>query len=1212
MKLTCAVDIQSYDLYELEDKNKAAVLSKKLEKYWTGEITLLKVLFDSVFLTAIALSLYVFPELLQDAVEYLSPHGNSLFKNGYVLAVVLFLAQLIVSLLQAFSQNTTRRITLVLKSILSSALYQKLFSISLDAKQQFPDGQIINMLNTDINTIATVVDFTDLVWTIPLRLGIAVYLLISLLGYKSLISFALVIFSVWLTFTTAKYIKQYIRDRIKATDGRITIVREMLMGMQIVKYRGMEEWFAERIQSYRQAELAGIKKFSILTLIIQSIAGVIPPLLPVVVFAVFLATGGYLDPTIVLPSIYLFQNLKDPVNDCTQVIYMWANLKIAWERIKKFIGADENDKDSTIEQLDFIGSDNAVELNEAVFAHMKSKDQKEPFRVGPVTMNIKKGELVVVVGAVGSGKSSFLGALTRQMQLESGTGKVFGKIGYCLQTPWLISGTIKDNIEFYKQADDQKLTEIIGATCLENDLESFPKGIDTQLGDSGVNLSGGQKARVALARALYSDADIYLLDDPIAALDANVGARVFHGAVKKYLAGKTVVVLTHQLQLLHHADKVIHIDNGEIIGQGSFNGLMSSSARFAELVKEYKTSDEESEASETTVIQKPAEKSKKEGKDIIAAEDRAVGVVKSHIYMYYAKSVGWTSLFTLFCTLSTITAGVASLVYLVDSSNDATLPSGFIAIFTGLGLAQAAAYACMFGSIVYGCFQASKKVHANVIACLLAAPMYFYDSQPVGRILNRVNSDISALDAGIVQSLIRIILNFSNVAINSVLILQASWWVIIAVAIVLGLCIILFSKYQNSNREVKRIVSVLKSPLDAHVSESIRGIQTIKCYQIKQEFVNKHWKAIDDYLVSSFILDSIMMWFNLRVSLLTCLLTLALMLIGVVSQNINPDNQYITTAIGLALTAALNFSSSMFKFLLACGIWENQLNSIERLRHYELGLPKEAPRNTPNDPKEEWPSNGKIEFNNVVLQYASRPDHNVLDSLSFVINGGENIGVVGRTGSGKSSMVSALFRLVELHSGSIVIDGIDIKKLGLESLRKSMQIIPQDPVLFTGTIRENLDEELKATDERIWTALDSVGLKGFISNLSGKLDFKVTQKGDNFSQGQKQLLCLARAIITSPKILVLDEATSSVDSAADQLVQNVLKTQFRESTIISVAHRLGTIADFDKVIILDSGVLKEFDSPGNLLRNQESLFYQLVEASGTANASMIKNIVFSD
>ncbi|KAJ3252314.1 Multidrug resistance-associated protein 1 [Boothiomyces macroporosus] len=951
--------------------------------------------------------------------------------------------------------------------------------------------------------------------------------------------------------------------------------------MQIVKYRGMEEWFAKRIQSYRQAELNGIKKFSTLTLLIQ----------------IFLAAGGELDPSIVLPSIYLFQNLKEPVNDGTQVIYIWANLKIAWNRISGFTSSDDSVSDRVIEQLPFIESENAVELIDAVFTHTKEAGQAEPFKLGPMNLNIKKGALVIVVGAVGSGKSSFLSALTRQMELESGKAKTYGKIAYCLQTPWLISGTIKNNIEFFTQPNKENLESAIHATCLESDILSFPKGVDTLLGDSGgefiltiVNLSGGQKARVALARALYADADIYLLDDPIAALDANVGATVFSRAVKKHLSGKTVIMLTHQLQLVQHADCIIHIDSGKVVGNGSFEELLETNVQFADLMKEYRSLDEDSAFSDSTAIPKPSEIPKQEARDIIAAEDRSVGVVKGQNYVYYAKSVGWTSLVTLLCTISTIAGGVAALIYLVDSSNNPNLPDNFIAIFTSLGVAQAISYTLMFGSIVYGCFQASKKVHASIISRLLAAPMFFYDSQPIGRILNRLNSDISALDGGIVQSLIRIILNFSNVAINSVLILQASWWVIIAISAVLFLCGILFSKYQSSNREVKRIVSISKSPLDAHVSESIRGIQTIKSCGIRQEFVNKHWKAVDDYLVSSFILDSIMMWFNLRVSLLACLLTLALMLIGVVSKSTNTGNLYITSAIGLALTAALNFSTSMFKFLLACGIWENQLNSIERLRHYELELPKEADRSTSDDPKEIWPSSGNIEFSKVVLRYASRPAYNVLDKLSFAIRGGENIGVVGRTGSGKSSMVSALFRLVELYSGTITIDGID-------------------PVLFTGTIRENLDDDLKASDVEIWKALESVGLKEFVSGLDGKLEYRVSQKGDNFSQGQKQLICLARAIIASPKILVLDEATSSVDSAGDHLIQNVLKTQFSKSTIMSVAHRLGTIAEFDKVIILDCGRLVEFDSPANLLDNPDSLFSQLVEASGTTNANMIKSIV---
>ncbi|KAJ3359464.1 hypothetical protein HDU91_004919, partial [Kappamyces sp. JEL0680] len=925
---------------------------------------------------------------------------------------------------------------------------------------------------------------------------------------------------------------------------------------------------------------------------------------------VYASLVGTLLPEVVFPALQLLQGLFNPFLVIPDAIMAIATGSVSWKRIEAFLLAEEQAQHSDPSEADRVHRDDtvvfddvAVECRNAAFTWDEQPEKAagpeldplpaatlaEPtavFSLQDISIKIKRGQKVAIVGAVGSGKSSLFSGLVDEMTKTHGTVTINGTVGYCAQQPWILTETIQANILFNQPLDQTRLDRVVKVCGLEDDLQTFPSGILTEIGEKGVNLSGGQKARLALARALYFNPDIVLLDDPISALDAKVGRYVFENAIKGFLRDKTVLLVTHQLHLLPEMDHIIVMDKGRIVEQGQYAELSQIGTLLPKLMKDFVI---EHDAAAPSQLEE-AKKTFVPGR-IIDAEEKEVGNVDMGVFLDFARKSGGVLVFVAAFLVSIMNGGLQLMSFLwISFWSSLKYPlthNQYLLVYGLLGAVQFCTTITMMTLIYAAVYKSVQKYHPLALRSLLYAPQGFFDSQPVGRLLNRLSKDIESLDQMIGLMIYIFFIALSGCLANLVFLSYVDVRMLILVVPLVLVYFYMLKFYQRTNIELKRFESLHRSPLYAHISETMSGISTIKAFKSEREFVDKQRVLMDLSNSPTFLKQSGTTWIALRYSCLSASLTLMMCLLGVYGA-LDPS------LLGVSLVYALGFAFLIELLLMAVSQLENEFNSVERLQHYCKNLPQETNALEPTDPSPQtWPSQGAIEFSDVSLSYPSQPAVLVLKHLSFAVRGGEKVGVIGRTGSGKSTLVTALFRLVEPATGSIRIDGRDIAALGLHTLRRAIQIIPQDPVLFSGTLRENLDVESLFADIDIWQVLDRIGMKEYVDSLPDKLEAPITENGQNLSVGQRQLICLGRAILCKPRILVMDEATASVDSEADKRIQESIKTYFENTTVLSIAHRLNTIADFDRVLVLQDGNLMEYDTPHALLSNPTSLYSQL-------------------
>ncbi|KAI9090999.1 P-loop containing nucleoside triphosphate hydrolase protein [Phlyctochytrium arcticum] len=851
----------------------------------------------------------------------------------------------------------------------------------------------------------------------------------------------------------------------------------------------------------------------------------------------------------------------------------------------------------------------------------KTKDEVDlpPF-LTDLNLRIKKGSLTAIVGPVGCGKSSLLSALIGEMTaLPSSRVSLHGSVAYCTQQPWIQTDTVRSNILFGQPNDEARIRQAVRVTGLDIDLEELPGGLDTEIGEKGVNVSGGQKARIALARAVYDAADIYLLDDPISALDAHVGAHVFQECILGALKGRTRVLVTHHLHLLRDVDWIVVMGGGQVLEQGRFDDLMAAGGGFVELMKHHKMDDKKDPADEATtdetidatktekkpVVEDNASKAGKGG--LIVAEERPMGAVQIKTLKTYVRNAGgypWLATVILVCSFYQA-AQIMNNYCLTWWATDAFgwTNRKYMLVYGLLGLTAVIFAFLVPGVIVLGAYAAAKKIHRQALASLLRAPMSFFDSQPIGRILNRFSKDVDAVDRRIWADMMMLTVSIVQIIGTFILLSVASPYMILFFIPMLVIYGYILRFYRASYRELKRIDSIQRSPLYAHISETLAGIATVRAFRAETRFREKCFTLVDRSGEPYLLQNLAQIWVMSRMELMSSSLVFGLAILGATHVINGP-------LVGLAFSYAVPLTTYIEMALGSFALLEANMNAMERLDEYASQIPREAPATLPTDPDPtNWPPNGSLTLSDISLSYPTRPLVPVLKNLSLTIFPGEKVGIVGRTGSGKSTLLTALFRLLELDSGSITIDGIDIAKVGLSTLRSSLQIIPQDPVLFTGTIRSNLTMgTTDLSDTQLWDVLELLNLKPYIVALPQKLDSPVTENGENLSVGQRQLLCLARAVLVKPKILVMDEATASVDSEADSVIQRSIQTEFSGTTVLSIAHRINTIIEFDRVVVLDKGRVVESGSPVELLAIEGGWFRDLAEATGAANFAFLKEV----
>jgi len=839
----------------------------------------------------------------------------------------------------------------------------------------------------------------------------------------------------------------------------------------------------------------------------------------------------------------------------------------------------------------------------------------DPSTLQNINLHFQPGSLVCVYGPTGSGKSSLLLALLKELLSVRGTSEMKGTISYASQQAWIQNATVRDNILFGKPFDAEHYNKVIKVCSLKRDLEILESGDMTEIGEKGVNLSGGQQQRVSLARAVYANSDIFLLDDVLSAVDAHVGEHIFKHCIRGMLSNKTRVLITHQVSMtIKHADYIVIIgSNGQIEAQGTFAELSSGGSNFKEYLFSLASEDLEEEARrrttsmymERTKSARQLSKKKteieqtkpKEGKKIIETEKLAKGHVPLKTYWFYFKACGGFPFLLFFAALSLLwqVAYFGQSFLLSDWIEEMSAGVEEGPNFRRFVIICVSTIAALFVrsiAIAFGSLRASRVTHDSMTRRVFYAPISWFDATPLGRIFNRFSSDIETIDKDMmndISSFVDVMLAVLGVVGS---ISFAIPWMSIGMAIITAVCCYLGHLYLLTARQLKRLEATSKSPMYAHFAESLSGAATIRAYQAEQRFIQRNAELVDTCSRVHYHLWCSNFWLTTRVRILgACVAGLSGLFIIIFVDSIDGNTA------GLVLSFATQFAFNTVFALRLHAQMEMSLNSIERSNEY-CEIQQEAPPIQPeNRPPPGWPAQGKIEVKDLVLKYASMQNP-VLHSISFVVPPKTRVGVVGRTGAGKSSLMTALFRMVEPQSGSIIIDGVDIGKLGLRDLREKLAIIPQEPMLFSGTVRSNVDPFELCTDAEIWTALDQVHLREFIFSNPSKLETVITDNGQNLSVGQRQLLCMARAILRKSSVLIMDEATANVDPETDSYIQDTMQNQFTSCTVLCIAHRLHTVVFYDKILVMELGKIMEYDTPLNLLSQEKSHFKSLCEKTG--------------
>ncbi|KAI8896540.1 P-loop containing nucleoside triphosphate hydrolase protein [Globomyces pollinis-pini] len=1255
------------DLYELPGKSQATYLSGLLDPFWAqfyqyqkspktskspSLFATIGVKYAFIFFMALALQSgsvacgLTQPTYLKQIILYLNPlYPKNLlyFESGVTLSIILTALQIGGSIFEKVSQQLTAIIQVDLKTILIGAVYEKSLRLSQASSRTFTQGKILNLINVDIEKISMM--FVQIIGLImaPVQVVVSIILLGDGIGYAVWGGAGALFGILFMQLAVIGFLVKFQKEFLATGDRRLKSIREVLYGMKIIKFRALEKFFSDRINAIRFEQITTLKKYYAIQVYFIGLIQIAPIAMPIIAFLVYGAGGKTLTPEVIFPALSLFGGLFAPILVIPQSITAVVLAIVSWNRLTEFLLAEEADEleskaRGTVTDESFAltvkdGSfkwevvENDEDANPSNDKQEKPKKKwgkskkpteetkptepeqpiiKDSFSLNDVNIQFPVGSKVAIVGPVGSGKSSLLSGIIGEMPKISGSIEINGSVAYCSQQPWILTDSIRGNIVFNQELDESKLESIIVACGLDKDLELFPSGVMTEIGEKGVNMSGGQKARIAVARAMYRSPEVILLDDPLSALDAHVGQLLFNEAILKYLKEKTVIVVTHQLHFLPEFDHIVVMNNGTIAEQGTYKGLMEQDGVLTELMKNYSVDEKSTEKKDNTAVVVKEEKDISNKAGIIVEEDILKGTVGWNVYWHYFDKCGGWFYVTTFVTAGLLNSGTQVvnnlwLSWWTDNKFNLSLETNML-VYGLLGVLQFF-FALIINTVfLAGSFKAAKYYHGKALAGLMRSPMGFFDSQPIGRILNRMSKDIESVDQSIWILMFLVTISTSGIIATTIFLIYTKWTMVFLLLPLLVVFYIMIRYYQRSNISFKRFESTHRSPLYSHVSETLAGISTVKAYGVEKEFIQKQRQLMDFSNVPTFLRLLASVWISLRLEILTSTITFLLC----ITSTSDKDN---ASATGVALTYAINFTRTLALLLLSTSQLENEFNSIERLSVYCDQLPKEAAEFNEKDPNSEsWPSNGEIQMENVSMSYPSRPDVLVLKNLSFSVKAGEKIGVIGRTGSGKSTLMQALFRIVELQEGKIQIDGLDIRQMGLNTLRNGIQIIPQEPVLFSGTIRDNLDVESFYTDNDIWDVLERIGLKDYVQSLADKLDSPVTENGENLSVGQRQLICLGRAILVKPKILVMDEATASVDADADKLIQESIKTHFAQTTVLSIAHRLNTIIDFDRVLVLEKGELIEYDHPHTLLSKPDGLFSMLADATGPTNSGLLREI----
>lgn len=1061
---------------------------------------------------------------------------------------------------------------------LNRLIFEKALKLSQKSRQSVNVGDVVNHMSSDSEGIADLpMLLGDLGWATLLTIG-SISMLFFYLGWTAFIAVGILAI---LTPITRKVAKNFIHledEMMKKRDQRVSLMGQVLQSMRLVKYFVWEKEISNQVAIVRRAEVKVRRSLAKAEMLSGLSFMAISTLVLFIALWVHVLRGETLTPALVLTCVSLFGLLQEPIGHLPGVLSRIINAWVSAKRIIDFLKAETVEARTITDAGLMNGSD-------LVFNHVNFESSNGSFKLHDLDFKILRGSTVAIVGEVGSGKTTLLQLMLQEIQPQSGEVLLASEsMGYVSQESYIMNATVLENLKMGKEhLSKDKIQEALFFTAMERDITHLPGGLQTEIGEKGVNLSGGQKQRVALGRCYLQDPEVVLLDDPLSAVDVHTEKFLVDNLIQNAWKDKTVVIATHRLEALEKFDRILFLENGKIAGDGKLSDLIISSPAF----KHFYSHHLEVQALEQNSmgLDKMAGENAKPESRLMSDEDREEGAVKGSLYWDYVKALGGEGK-NQKIIIGLLLLGVLSIsVFPLFNQWWLSWFSGHPEKITALqgvmiyGIIAVMSLVVQLSSQIFWLqrgIKAGVELHDKMLASILKAPVRFFDTTPVGRLLQRFSRDLESVDIQLqwsfeaaVQSLFQIIVSLSLIIISVPLVLIA----IIPVGVIYWN---LQLAYRSSAREAKRMDSIARSPRYAHFKETLGGLPIIRAYKKEAWFREQFFTFLErsqKASVNNFLLNR---WFSIRIPLIGGLIsgTTALCLIySVASGHLTAATAGLVVIYSMSFWGALNWGIRILSDL------ESRMTSIERIR-FMTQIPSEklfvTQERTIVDSS--WPSHGHIRFSGVHARYdESLPE--VVKGLNVDIPGNAQVGIVGRTGAGKTTLFQMLYRFININQGTIEIDGVDIASIDLETLRSRLAIIPQDPTLFIGTLRSNLDPYSRKSDEEVWKVLKETGMDELVMSFPLKLMSPISDGGANLSQGQRQLFCLARALLLNAKIIMLDEATASVDVVSDAKIQRVLRRELKDKTVLVIAHRLGTVADLDYLMVMNDGRLESFREP---------------------------------
>ncbi|KAK4879098.1 hypothetical protein RN001_007244 [Aquatica leii] len=1309
-------NLEIKDLYNINKCDISDTLGDTLERNWEEECARAKKLSKQpefvrairktflkpysifgieLFLQCIVLKMAQ-PLVLAELIKYFDPLRPSSSLEGWLLSSGVIIMAFINIVIMHHASLGQGRIGMHCRIASCSLIYRKLLRLNKATATNTAAGQVVNLLSNDVLRFDLVPFFLHYIWIMPIQTIVAGAIMYSSIGYAAFAGLAALTIQAVPLQGYLSHLQGKFRLKIaNRTDRRVQLMNEITAGIQVIKMYAWEKPFEEMVRLARKLEIdviavaTQIRGFLVSLMVYTERFTLFLTIITYVLLGNRLTGDKVFSMAQFFNTIQLYMAIFYPL-----AVAFYAEAKISVKRIEEFLLQDEIHINTNAQ---IIESEEPSKKGLIKVSNGKASWIRSPIvhTLTNIHLDIKPGTLCAVVGQVGAGKSSLLNLILKELPLSCGTLEVFGKVSYASQEPWLFVSTVRNNILFGQPYVKNRYKNIVNVCALERDFELLPNADKTLVGERGASLSGGQRARINLARAVYRQADIYLFDDPLSAVDTHVGKHLFEECILKYLGDKTRILVTHQLQFLKHADVIVIVNNGQIEKMGTYGELIDKELAHLRFDDEHEKVVENvppspllSVISRDSTIEEDDENEPHETQELMEK-----GAISSSLYLAYMKAGGpiilllfflftlilaqiacnasdlWVTSWTnaeeqrvLFNATNNVSENISKFDKLIatdilnasdvtnlnstDTNNLvnllpteyptdlnesfttdeiatttyselSTLPNlnlkndsarmetneiystpTYIYVYTVLILL--AIVLTTFRSVLFLkiCMNASRGLHDTMFSNVLRATMRFFDTNPSGRILNRFSKDMGAVDEILPKALLDTFQIFMVMSGILVMVFIVTPWMILPTAILAFLFYIFRVIYLATAQDIKRLEGITRAPAFSHVSASLSGLTTIRASGA-QSMITKEFDEIQDQHTGAwflFLAASETFGFYLDV------ISIVFLAIVTFQFLIFDDGTTLSGHVGLVISQSLILSGMLQFGMRQTAEVASQMTSVERIMQYTR-LDKEGPLESmpTKKPHRDWPQHGRVEFKNVVLSYI--PGEIVLNNLNFVIEPGEKVGIVGRTGAGKSSLIAALFKLAPCE-GTITIDDVNINDIGLHDLRSKISIIPQEPVLFSASLRHNLDPLNKCDDKLLWKALEDVELKYTIDNLSQE----VKEGGSNFSTGQRQLLCLARAVIRNNKILVMDEATANVDHQTDALIQNTIRKNFKDCTVLTIAHRLNTVMDSDKVLIMDAGQVVEFGRPHELLQIPNGYFSKMLKETGSGMENKLRRV----